>query len=76
MTRAECELSLVNMPLDEYEALLSDFYRKEKNNKPSKEQVVQMFSAVKVLEDVKDENSLTRKAVTYKILCGTSGSKI
>jgi hypothetical protein len=73
VSQFENRFALCNVGLDEFERRLTAFKEKEKTLKMSPEQVIELFKDNYFLEDIVEEESLTRKLLTHKVLETSKG---
>jgi hypothetical protein len=71
ITMMENNLALCSVAIDEFEQRLNNFYLREKTNKMTIQQVIDTFKDNQFLDDIEDENSLSRKVLTHKVLQNT-----
>lgn len=74
VTAMENNFQLCKVGLDEFEKIISDFQEKEQHaTQITNDQVVELFKAHHFLEEIQNENSLTRRLLTHEALQKTKG---
>ena len=74
ITSMENNFQLCKVGLDEFEKIIADFQEKEKHaTQITPEQLVEIFKVHPFLEEIQNENTLTRKLLTHEILEKTKG---